>query len=1172
MRNTNVNPLRAEMLALANNVISQFNARTKVEGANSGINFGDARMEASINDNSLWLMMTAGETVHNITIPVPFTRKGIMLITSNDVERAVCDHFFVQSDTRLSYVAAVYRILLGDFSQFIETVTCKKTMFVQQLAYSVINKNTAVVVYNIQKAINELVNKMPLHETDMNSWMMNNRLILVDPEFEILTDPTDKLNYQVKKNVIYHERGWTSIGLSDGTLADKNLILTNDLRPLTPFGIKHHNPHRNLFSTMGMKGDELPIIRTKSSQSLMDAGITRKGWNLFTAYIDVPGTFEDQILVDIRHRNKAITSERRVQCFGEALVKAGQVLKLGMPIGKADDGEITRFDIHADSAKVIAVNKTTVAIGGLKKTAFNVIVAITRKLKDATKFTNMHGNKGVIRLMELGHAVNPTTGEETPIDVLVSAKTIKKRQNFGQLLELMANNINDSENPAKVLPSTCTKTMWSSNEIGVVTSCFGKRLTPKPVVLQDDFEVTPDALEAMTAKHVALGFSEQATLECHLSPRVISHYKFAEDERMPFAVCGKVFWGVCKEAEDQLWEEGATTAVNGKGLRVAGLKFSPVEFGALETWFGVNNPVTNEILSYVQGIDNLKEHLTVLGSSKGVLPVGAPVVDPLKLKRVDQTQGTLFTKEALLGTVADEFFYPKGFVLKLPVTYQVAVGHEPEYTYRGAAVLTEDIMDKQKFKELHNINSIYIPAGALRRSWRHPSALFGMSEAAVLVSNIVEFSCRVITEPENVLHKTMLFRALGTYFSRTATIVGTKRGEISNNAMSVRYPFSAKAVATMSSSLPANTVQIHSKMAKILKVSEGDYVLCERFPCLGFMGVRIQRVTITDDPMCRFTIRVSGNSLVSQNLDFDGDVIYLASFHTFEAKALLESEWLNPNDDCWKYVHKLNTRKGEPTIKCMGLQDYCIKPFAVMSADEKAKIVGKLTGVKAQTGPVIALAYNLMRIMETSGKELPKKTKAAVEMFIEKAGQSVFEQKHGGQSLHDIVIEAICTGSVTTLVEEGFNPETSKLICDTIRERAAGIGVHDLAGFHKTKGQFGSNIVNRIVRKEHKLYFASRSDLDGYQLMEHLTEPAVDLPSRLYALTTSARFENNRNGLDCVFEDKILENIESDPTKLACKALFKCIDALAGVKRKPLTVERKHLWHLTLTNACSVEL
>ena len=98
--------------------------------------------------------------------------------------------------------------------------------------------------------------------------------------------------------------------------------------------------------------------------------------------------------------------------------------------------------------------------------------------------------------------------------------------------------------------------------------------------------------------------------------------------------------------------------------------------------------------------------------------------------------------------------------------------------------------------------------------------------------------------------------------------------------------------------------------------------------------------------MCKYTIRASGNSLVSQNLDFDGDTLFVASFHTKEAKLALSKEWKNPNRNCYKEITRLNESKGAPHIECYTLDKYKIRTFADLTNDGHANIVEKNTGVK----------------------------------------------------------------------------------------------------------------------------------------------------------------------------------------------------------------------------------
>ncbi len=1126
-----------EIQSLTNLVISQFVARTTIEGRSTGKDFRDATMTASIRNKVLWLTITTLDGVFNITIPMPYMKNGVTYIRSNEVERAVCNHFDVQADRIVTYLNAIQNILIGDFNGIVSNPKNKKVVFVQRLAYSVLNNNTSIIAYTLQKTINELVNKMPLHETDMNSWMMNNRLILIDPKFDVLDNPNDRLNYQIEKNERYFDRGWTSIGLSDGTLADKNYILMQDLRNFTVFGLGHHNPQRNLYSTLGMKGDELPRLRTTSSQELLSKGITRKGWNWFTAFVDIPDNFEDQIVIDSRHADKFISRERRLQCFGTILVKPGQRIEFGTPISMGPDGEKERCIIKADEIVVKRIVKGQTSVGGHLKEVHNVILEFKRYLKDGTKITNTHGNKGVIRLMDLGYAIDPNTGENRRLDVIVSAKSVKKRKNHGQIVELLMNNILESRPQQTVLEYKSESSWCPRRRCHGHTGSYSTVIKEiSPVVFADDYAVNEATMNAIKAELATYGWNSECVLDCDTYAGKIS------------AVCGTVFWGVSKDVEDQLWDKGATTRTNGKDLRTAGLKLSTVEFKALETRFGKDNAIMREALSYTQGTEQMEETFKALRSKMYQFPKGVPVIAAHEINEVNQVSGTIFSKEELNNTVADEYYHQKGFIIKLPVMYQTAVGHNPNNTYEGPIMHSPETMDWQTFKSMYLTDQIYVPAGSCRRSWRHGSGLYGMSEISVLVNNIVTFAKRMIEEPEESRHISMMYTAIKVYYSRMANTLSTKKGDLSNLAMSVRYPYSAKAVATLSTELPPNTIQIHRNMAEILEVKNKDIVITERFPCLGFMGVRPQQVLITDDPLCKYTIRVSGNSLVSQNLDFDGDVLYVASFHTTKAKAILRKEWETPNEDCWVHINQLNTRKGAPAINCLTLSEYEIDPFPALTREAQAAVVGKLTGVKAQTGPVIALAYNVMRIMENAGVEITRKTEAGIEMFIEKAGQSVFEQKHGGQSLHEIVIDGICTGNASVLIEEGFDPEISHFICNVIRTKAANMGIRDLVSFHENVGKISSNLINRIVRRENKIYFASRSNLEACSLLECLTAEIVDLPSKIFSLTMSGKYNGCRTVLDEASDNRLLNLLKDDNFKEITATLFKCVDSIVGIK------------------------
>jgi hypothetical protein len=1105
--------LKEKIEFVRKSIMSQFINRTVVEGNRQARDFG-IQLHTKVDENTLWLDFIKGKETFSIDIPIPFEENGILFVEKNCVKRALCNYYLEQEGIELDFMAVIYRIFCNDPTGIIPSFLVKKVSFIQQIIYSFDNNSTANVIYNINRAINEVLTRMPLHNTNMNSWMMNHRLIIIDPEFDTLVNPKDRLEYQVNKSIKHFSKGWTSIGLSDGTLSDHNYILKEDLKKFVPFGIKYHNPQRNLYSTLGMKGDETPLVRSESMQKLMNRGITRTGWNLNTAFVDVPLVWEDQILVDNRHRNKKVSFETRYQCFGKPSIRKGMKVKTGQVISIEPEWKYKRFEHKVDSATVDQVKESIVNVGGRATRVYNVKITGFRKLKEGMKITNNAANKGVIRFADLGQAKNPVTGEWQPLDIMVSGRAADKRKNFGQILEAICNNLTDNQ------------------------GC----------VIPDDITIH-NTEEVLKAK----GFNEEGTWECETCFGKLN------------TVVGKVFWGVTHDVEDMLWEKKDTTRLNGRNLRVAGLKFSTVELRAINTRFGKDNPIVDEIMSYSQGGSDIHEFIKILKSAREEKPEDIPTVDVKNISPVDQSKGSIVEKQCLVGTVADENIFTKGFMLKLPVKYMIITRKEEFIGRDKGPIIVEGVPSEPPQSLVHEIDktyvfdSIYIPYSPLRRSWRHDTGRYGLSEVSALVNNIVVISHRHFKEPETGIHIEMLRRAIYSYLDRVSQKMGSKRGEISTYGMAVRYPFSAKAVATLSDSLPKNTIEIHKSMADVLEINNGDIVLAERFPCLGFMSVRPQKVQVTENKDCRYTIRVSKNSLTSMSLDFDGDVLYLASFHTPESKKALKKEWTNPNKSCYDAIKELNKKSGVPHFKEFTFQDFNIHEFEALTEESHAKIVKSNTGVKSHTGPVIALAYNIMRVIENSSVRDDQKTNCAIELFLDKVGNSVFKQKHGVKSLHDIVVDAICTCDVDTLVSEGFKRGTSTIICNVIREKAKKLGITDLVTYHeKIKETGGSNIINLIVRKENKIYFASRARLDGCSLLKHLEAPAVDVPSKMLKWSLSEKSENIKTPLDEKFEEKLINKISIPSMRGVTKDMMSAMDIIFGItnmSEKPLSSE-----------------
>ena len=1025
---------------LAEAVKREFNRR---EGyTQSGVKF-----DAKVIDNVLWITFSRDNLSKSIRIPLPhISNHGLELIVDNDITRVMCNYWLERVQTELNYHQIIEKLLCEDVNTIIPSLESGAS-FIGKVIKAFDADNVQFIINVYQRLANDIVNAMPLYETDMHSWVMNRRLIVIDPTFDGISDPEEKLEYQVNKNKKYYSQfGWTAIGLSDGVLADKNVILKEDLRKLTPFGM-YHNPQRNLYSTLAMKGDELPRIRSVSMNNLVNQGISRKGWNMVTAVLDTPLNFEDQVLVDNRHKGLFHTITRKFAIYGDNLiVEEGQKITTGDKLGFSSDNVPVVMDLKCEEAKVIKIKEELTEIGGDQVIVHTVVIEGKRFLKDGSKFSNLHGNKGVIRFKDLGFAIHPKTGEEIPIDVIFGGMSVERRANFGQILEALANNL------------------YPDNV--------------ELIVVEDDYRQEKQKIETTLENH---GFPKDGTWAIHTYCGEFS------------AVVGKIFWGVTKDPEDQLWEGDRTVITNNREERISGLKFSHVELKALATRFGPGNPIAKEILSYAQGVNVIADEIKILRSVKGDLDDNLPIIDVKDVKCVNTVDGMFHTPDKIAGTIVDENFMSDGFILKLPSEFQVIL--EKDNLEESLMGLPQEVQNSES-KIAYQYDKIFIPNAFMRRCWRHPSGKWGLSTVGIYVNHIITCAHKFI-ETGDVNDEINLMRAISRYFLNVTKMMGSKTGDLNSFGMCVRYPHSSHATVTLSDDLPRDTIEIHRDMARDLKVKTGDIVIAERFPCLGFVSIRPQRIKVTDDVQCKYTIRASGNSLCSMGLDFDGDTLFIASFHTLQAKEALTKEMRSPNRLCKDAIEQINAKK-IPQIKEMGLNDFGIRLFPKPTNEEHAELVRKATGVKSHTGPVIALAYNLMRIVERNIDYKDIKQHVNLELLLDFLGNTVFKQKHGIKSLQGEATDAICTADVNQMVRLGFDREPSLLLCNLIVIEAAKIGIGDLVRYHRNvKENGGSKIINLIVRKQNKVWFATRARLSPFNLLEHLKADPTDLPSHM---------------------------------------------------------------------------
>jgi hypothetical protein len=377
----------------------------------------------------------------------------------------------------------------------------------------------------------------------------------------------------------------------------------------------------------------------------------------------------------------------------------------------------------------------------------------------------------------------------------------------------------------------------------------------------------------------------------------------------------------------------------------------------------------------------------------------SPIVRWDQISPVDQTKGFFHpSKASFRGTISDSDLYPEGFFLGLPTAWKITVPKDKRKPILECIQDTADLsLDGD---ESFSINKIYVPFSELREPWQHQSGLWGISDTTAQINNILLASREIVSgskgSPGN------LCNLLRQYFYSAAKRLSTKKGLISTHCMAARFPSSVKATAAVSDKLPENTVEIHNQMAKDLGVRSGDIVLVERFPCLGFMSLRMQRVLVTDDSNCRYTIRVSGNSLASLNLDFDGDVIFLSSFNTPAAQEELEYHFRFPHPELLKFTKEASDKK-KPVFWEADLDDMMSfslrnnRPpmsFAPLNEHTNAEISAALISLKTSVGSAIALTYNLSRIMEGAIGYEDQKISAQIEKANEIIGNSSFGVKH----------------------------------------------------------------------------------------------------------------------------------------------------------------------------------
>ena len=161
----------------------------------------------------------------------------------------------------------------------------------------------------------------------------------------------------------------------------------------------------------------------------------------------------------------------------------------------------------------------------------------------------------------------------------------------------------------------------------------------------------------------------------------------------------------------------------------------------------------------------------------------------------------------------------------------------------------------------------------------------------------------------------------------------------------------------------------------------------------------------------------------------------------------------------------------------------------------------------------------------------------------------MFKQKHGIRSLQSEATDAICLADVDKMVQLGFDRHPSEMLCNLIRKEAASLGVRDLKRFHReAKEGRHSKIINFIVRRKHRIYFATRANPRPFELMDHLTAKPNDLPSYMLSLILRSKRESIEEKLDRIKAEKVKvrDELHTDEMRSVYEKLSAYIDAITS--------------------------
>ena len=122
-------------------------------------------------------------------------------------------------------------------------------------------------------------------------------------------------------------------------------------------------------------------------------------------------------------------------------------------------------------------------------------------------------------------------------------------------------------------------------------------------------------------------------------------------------------------------------------------------------------------------------------------------------------------------------------------------------------------------------------------------------------------------------------------------------------------------------------------------------------------------------------------------------------------------------------------------------------------------------------------------------------------MLTQEKAEQIVSDNRG--SLESLCKRAICTADSNLLIALGFPPRTSFSICEVISAAAVEFGIASLEKyFEECLKKKRSTIINMIIRRKHRLYFATRSNLPPVKLLAHLRKNRTDLCEALFEVSS----------------------------------------------------------------------